>query len=200
MAGKLEIYGFDTSNNFKVRVALGYKGIPYQLHRIDPADRTEIVRLSGQFLTPVMVHGGTVLFDSAAILRYLDANFPETPKLYGRDRNEQWSIEDWERFGRAELAAGMLRLVHHRVAGGADDPQLRAAAAASYAAAVATLAGRLRGRRWLVGEQLSAADITCAAVVFRIGVSEVLPQPPAAGELAGWIERVMVHDAAGAAG
>ena len=32
------VYGFETSNNMKVRVALGYKGIPYQFKAIDPAD------------------------------------------------------------------------------------------------------------------------------------------------------------------
>jgi len=32
---------------------------------LDPADRTEVKRLSGQHLTPVLVHGTVVLFDSA---------------------------------------------------------------------------------------------------------------------------------------
>jgi glutathione S-transferase len=200
MAGKVEIYGFETSNNLKVRVALGYKGIPYEFHRIDPTDRGEIIRRSGQFLTPIMVHGDTVLFDSAAILRYLDANFPAAPKLYGRDRDEQWAIEDWERFGRSDLAAGMMKVVHSRAAGGGDGPELRAEAAKLYESAVDEVAARMRGRRWLVGDALSAADVTCAAVMFRIGQSGVLPQPEAVSELTGWVERVMAHDRIGASG
>ena len=47
----------------KVRVALGYKGIAHEFRSIDPADRDGVVRLSGQHLTPVLVHGETVLFD-----------------------------------------------------------------------------------------------------------------------------------------
>ena len=66
MKPELTILGFETSNNIKVRVALGFKEIPYEFRTIDPADRSEIVRLSGQHLTPVLVHGDRVLFDSAA--------------------------------------------------------------------------------------------------------------------------------------
>ncbi|MHC5062950.1 MAG: glutathione S-transferase family protein, partial [Planctomycetota bacterium] len=77
MSSKVQVYGFETSNNMKVRVALGYKGIPYEFKSIDPADRSRIQDLSGQFLTPVLVHGEQVVADSAAILRYLDLAFPE---------------------------------------------------------------------------------------------------------------------------
>jgi len=184
---KIVIYGFETSNNLKVRVALEHKGIDYEFRTIDPADRSEVVRVSGQFLTPVMVDGPTVLFDSAAILRYLDANFPHTPKLFGRDRGEQWQIEDWERFGRGALAEPMMRIVHARVAGQAVDDEMRAAAARDLEAALGKLARRLAGRTWLVGETMSAADVTCVAVVERLRRSGALPLPqgyPAAFALA----------------
>lgn len=197
MSDALVIYGFDTSNNFKVRVALGYKGIPFTFERIDPANRDEVVRISGQYLTPVMVHGDVVLFDSAAILRYLDANFQDTPRLYGRDRDEQWAIEDCERFGRGALAEGMMKLVHHRVSGGDEDAELHARAARSFARAVDRLVQRLAHREWLVGDALSAADITCAAVVFRIAESGVLPMPEELGNVPAWVERVMAYDRPG---
>jgi glutathione S-transferase len=181
---KLVIYGYETSNNIKVLLALSYKGIAHEFHKIDPAVRDEIVRISGQFLTPVMVHGETVLFDSASILRYLDANFPETPKLYGRERQEQWEIEDWERFGRTALAEPMMTVVH----GGASvSPAMRAEAEAAFATAAHKLEARLAGRQWLVGVALTAADITCGAVIYRIRSSGMLPWPagcPRAEDLA----------------
>jgi glutathione S-transferase len=184
------IYGFETSNNLKVRVGLEYKGIDHEFRTIDPADRREVLRVSGQFLTPVMVHGETVLFDSAAILRYLDANFPDTPKLFGRSRDEQWEIEDWERFGRGPLAEPMMRLVHARVAGRTVDDELRAGAARDLAAAVERLTRRLAGRTWLVGENLSAADITCGAVIERLRRSGAVPLPEDASAALGLAERV----------
>ncbi len=173
----LIIYGFETSNNIKVRLALEHKGIPYEFRTIEPTDRDELVRVSGQFLTPAMVDGDVVLFDSGAILRYLDANYPETPKLYGRSHSEQWEIEDWERFGRGPLAEPMMSLVHARVRGEDVTPALEESAVADFGEALRKLEGRLDGRQWLVGDEMTAADITCAAVIYRIRSSGVLPWP-----------------------
>ena len=43
---------------------------------------------------------------------------------------------------------------------------------------------------WFVGEAMSAADITAAAVVFRVRDVGIFPLPPAAEALFGWVERV----------
>ena len=82
MSDQIVVHGFETSNNFKVRVALGFKGIDYRFETIDPADRAGLVELSGQPFSPVMTHGDLVIFDSGAIMRYLEANFQDTPPLF----------------------------------------------------------------------------------------------------------------------
>jgi len=190
----LIVYGFETSNNMKVRVALGYKQIPYAFRTIDPADRSEIVRLSGQHLTPVLVHGDRVLFDSAAILRYLDANFPETPKLFGASRDEQWAIEDWELFARTELAGPMMEVVHHRVAGGTVDDAMQTRCAAAFAAAVIRIIEHMKDREWMVGDRMTAADITAGAVLARIRRAGLFELPAGAEAITPWVERVMAFD------
>ena len=48
MAEAMQVYGFETGNNLKVRVALGYKGVKFEFHTVDPADRAQVVALSGQ--------------------------------------------------------------------------------------------------------------------------------------------------------
>ncbi len=171
------IYGLETSNNIKVRLALEYKGLPYEFRTIEPTDRKELVRVSGQFLTPTMVDGEVVLFDSGAILRYLDANYPKTPKLFGNSQSQQWEIEDWERFGRGSLAESMMSLVHARVTGKEITSSMQKNAAADFGDAIRRLEERLDGRRWIVGEEMTAADITCAAVIYRIRSSGILPWP-----------------------
>ena len=120
---KVVIYGFETSNNFKVRVALGFKGIDYRFETIDPSDRGEIVRISGQPYTPIMVQGETVMFDSAAILRYLEANFPDTPKLFSTDYFTMREIEKWEAFGRVTLHEPLWMMVKQRITGVSDDSE-----------------------------------------------------------------------------
>ncbi|HJO04460.1 MAG TPA: glutathione S-transferase N-terminal domain-containing protein [Acidobacteriota bacterium] len=44
------VYGFETSNNYKVRVALGAKDLAYEFRTIDPGDRSTIVEASGHSL------------------------------------------------------------------------------------------------------------------------------------------------------
>jgi len=190
-ARPIVIHGFETSNNLKVRVALEYKGLPYEFRTIRPQERSDLVRRSGQFLTPVMVHGETVLFDSAAILRYLDANFPDTPKLFGGNHREQWEIEDWERFGRGPLAEPMMSVVHPKIHGDPLDEESKARAGGQFDSAVRTLEAHLDGRMWIVGDAMSAADITCAAVIYRIRNSGLLPWPSGCPRCEGLADRVM---------
>ena len=185
------IYGFETSNNIKVRLALKYKGLPYEFRTIEPTDRKELLRVSGQFLTPTMVDGEVVLFDSGAILRYLDANYPKTKKLFGTSHSQQWEIEDWERFGRGPLAESMMSLVHARVTGKEITSSMQENAAASFGDAIRRLEERLDGRRWIVGDEMTAADITCAAVIYRIRSSGVLPWPAGFLRVAALTDRVM---------
>ena len=194
MSPSLVVHGFETSNNMKVRVALGYKGLAYTFCTIDPGERGEVERISGQHLTPVLVHADTVLCDSAAILRYLDCNFPETPKLFGGSLAEQWEIEDWELFGRTTLANPMLRVVHNRVLGTPLNEEGVADCARAWEDALGRLAMRMAGREWLVGETLSAADITAAAVITRVTRAELFEANPAADALRMWVARVMKYD------
>ncbi len=194
MSPEVIIHGFETSNNMKVRIALGFKGIPYEFRTIDPRDRGEIQRLSGQHLTPVMLHADRVLFDSAAILRYLEANFSGRPKLFGDSHREQWAIEDLELFARLTLAGPMMELVHHRVYGGTVDDAMQQRCAAAFAGAAATLVDALQGREWLVGDAMTAADVTAAAVVYRILQSKLFDLPQGSERIQQWVDRVMAYD------
>ena len=194
MTPEVVVHGFETSNNMKVRVALGFKNITYDFKPIDPADRGEIVRLSGQHLTPVMVHGERVLFDSAAILRYLEANFRDRPPLFGSTHQEQWAIEDMEMFARTTLAGSMMEIVHHRAYGGTVDEAMQDRCAGAFKEAARTLIDRLAGREWLVGDRMSAADVTAGAVMYRIRKSEMFDSPAGVDTIRGWVDRVMAFD------
>jgi len=189
----IEVFGFETGNNMKVRIALKYKDLPYRFQTIDPADREQVVALSGQPLTPLMRHGEVVLFDSGAILRYLDANFPAAPRLFCGDRKTLVAIEGWETFGRAKLLAPLVQVVNHRLQGG-DDAAVFEAAQTEFRRAVAELAPALEGRDWLVGDSMTGADVTTAPVVFRgsgYGFCERHELDPRVNE---WVDRVMAYD------
>ncbi len=82
-------------NNIKVRMALRYKGIDFEAIPIDPFDRKSLREVSGQDLSPVIEDKGIVLNDSEAILQYLDANYPDTPRLFPADRSRK-QCEAWK--------------------------------------------------------------------------------------------------------
>lgn len=194
MTSEVVIHGFETSNNIKVRVALGYKDIPYTFKAIDPADRTEILRISGQHLTPVMVHGDRVLFDSGAIIRYLEANFRGRPSLFGTSKIEQWKIEDMELFARHTLALPMMEVVHHKMGGGTVDAAMQDRCKRDYVAATETVARKLAGRQWLVGESMSVADVTAAAVIYRVRQAKPFDPPAPIPQVQAWEDRVLAFD------
>jgi len=189
----IEVFGFETGNNMKVRIALNYKGLPFSFRTIDPRDRDQVVALTGQPLTPVLRHGDVLLFDSGAILRYLDANLSAAPRLFCGDRKTLVAIEGWETFGRARLLAPLVLVVNHRLEGG-NDPAVFDAAQDAFKRAVAELAPALEGRSWLVGDSMTGADVTTAPVVFRgagYGFCDLDELDP---RVTDWVDRVMAYD------
>ena len=86
-----------STNVERVTLALAHKGLAVEHVMVDPRDRSEVVRVSGQELVPVLEHEGSVVFDSERILRYLESLFPE-PKLWPADdarRSEVDVFVDW---------------------------------------------------------------------------------------------------------
>jgi glutathione S-transferase len=167
MSANLTVYQLAGSpNNVKVRVALGYKGIPYETHDIAampdfPGDRSAIVAATTQPRTPAIRHGDVALFDSSAILRYLDANFPETPRLYSEDYVEIGEIERWELFQKTALSEP-IGMIFGQAFASEKDPAVLASAQEKMRAATSQLEDALASKGFLVGERLTAADVTCA--------------------------------------
>jgi len=149
-------------NSKKVRLALGYKGIDHERVAVDPADRSTMLALSGQPLTPVLTHGDTVVFDSGAILRYLEANVKREPRLFSEDRERMHAIESWELFTRTELGPQVGALFGQYFAP-EKDPAAIARANEGLDRCAARLEEALSPSGWLVGDQLTAADLSCAA-------------------------------------
>jgi glutathione S-transferase len=76
----VQVYRIPFSTNVeRVALAAGHKGIELAWIDVDAGDRSEVVRVSGQELVPVLVDGDEVLADSPAILRLLEDRFPEPP-------------------------------------------------------------------------------------------------------------------------
>jgi len=94
----LRLYRIPHSTNVeRVALALAHKGIEAESVWIDPSDRREVRRVSGQPLVPVLVDGDEVVADSTRILEYLEEHYQQRP-LYPEDtapRAEMEMFVDW---------------------------------------------------------------------------------------------------------
>lgn len=198
-------------NNMKVRIGLSYKGIPFERVAValDDAERAGVIAETGQPLTPALIHGDVRLFDSSAILRYIDANFRDTgPRLFSETREGMREIERWERFGQADCIAGVGLTFEQAVSGFQVDEAKKKQANESVAKATEKLEGRLAESPWLAGDAMTAADIICAPPLFYAMLPASLAEqgpfmkffhdhlemPAGREKTRDWVMRVMAHD------
>ena len=159
----LRLYRIPFSTNVeRVALALAHKqlgntAIEVEWIDIDPDDRSEVVRVSGQELVPVLVDGDRVLTDSPLILEYLEQRFPENP-LYPAGparRAELRTFVDW--FNRVWKRPPNLLVAEELKA----EPDLNRIAELEQriADALPLFEDLLAGRDYLFGDELSAADV-----------------------------------------
>jgi glutathione S-transferase len=146
----MRVYRIPFSTNVE-RVALGlaYKGVAVEWIDVPADERSEVVRVSGQELVPVLDDDGLILADSEAILRYLEEHHPE-PRLWPHDvarRAEADIFVDW--FNRLWKRAPNL------LAAGRDPAKY----GPRITAALDLFESLLDGRDYLLGE-FGIADVT----------------------------------------
>jgi glutathione S-transferase len=146
-----------STNVERVSIALALKGVDAEPVDVDPHDRTALRELSGQDLVPVVEHDGKILWDSPAILEYLDERFPDPP-LYPADRARRAEVDvfvDW--FNRVwKIAPNAIADELQR-----DMPAVERIEgwAADMTSALRRFENLLDGRDFLMGDVLSAADV-----------------------------------------
>jgi glutathione S-transferase len=158
----VRVYRIPFSTNVeRVALAAGHKGLEVDWVDVDPADRSEVERVSGQPLVPVLVEDGQVVVDSTDILRYLEARTPDPPlfpsepsRLAAVDIFLDWFNRVWKRPPN-EIAAERSK--------DAPDQDRIAALGRELTAALDLFERLLEGRDYLFGA-FSAAD--CAAFPF----------------------------------
>jgi len=176
-----------SNNNMKVRIALDYKGIEHDVFPVemgDEAARLKVLEVSGQPLTPVLTHGETVIFDAAAIVRYLEANFPDTPRLFPREREAFQAAEELEMWARTDLVAPLGTVfgeLMKQMGGGEADVEACRQASSRIHELTGEIESKLADSPFLLGDTMSVADITAAPQVFwAMPTDEVVARVPLA--------------------
>ena len=187
-----------------VSLALAHKGVSAEGVLVDPEDRSEVERVSGQDLVPVADFDGEIVVDSVAILRRLEelhADPPLWPSAPAR-RAELDVFVDW--FNRVWKVAP--NAITEMIEGGASDQFAIDAHRAELTAALGAFEALLDGRPYLFGDALSAADciafpfLKYAAMrdpadddLFHRVLEDYQRLDDAHPNLRSWIERVDAH-------
>jgi glutathione S-transferase len=165
----MRLYDYDASGNcYKARLLLallgrGYERVPVDIFAGDTLT-PEFGQLNPLRETPVLeLDDGSVVAQSNAILWYL----AEGTRYLPASALERAEVVQWLSFEQERVMNGIggarFRIVTRR------DPELIDAKLALGQSALEALEGHLAGRRWLVGDRCSIADIANYAYAHVAG-------------------------------
>jgi glutathione S-transferase len=152
-----------------VSVALEEKGVPYRIAAFGPGEmRSEAhLELHPFGRVPAIDHGGYKLYETQAILRYIDALFPQPalqpaePQAIGR-MNQIIGINDWYLFPQVARIIVFHRIIGPALMGLAPDEAAIASAVPDAKLCLGELNRLLGDQPFLAGDRLSLADLMLA--------------------------------------
>jgi glutathione S-transferase len=152
-----------------VFATLEEKGRPYRLRAMGPGEAKSpgYLKLHPFGRVPAFEHDGFQLYETQAILRYIDAVFPEPalqpgdPKAAAR-MNQIIGINDWYLFPEIARIIVFQRIVGPALMGLTPDEAVIAAAAPRVPTCIGELDRLLGDQPFLAGDQLSLADLLLA--------------------------------------
>jgi glutathione S-transferase len=173
----------------RARIALEYKSVAYDLDFIDlwrPPPWFEAISPRGR--VPVLVAEGVALFESAAIVEYVEERFPP-PSLMPHGLEERARDRAWFATATEDLFAPLYDL------GQAEDAEQLAEAAGRLDAGFQLFEEAIHGRDWLSGDGSSFgfADVGAAPALHRLAILErtgLLKLTDRQAGLKAWMHRV----------
>jgi glutathione S-transferase len=198
-------WGSGSPFSWRVMLALQYKGLAYdsQLLHFDKQEHQspQMLKLNPRGRVPVLKDGDYVVFESVAILYYLDLKYPAQP-IFGLTPEEAGVIMrvicEFQSYAEPSLQRITAAIFENRVT---DDIDALTDAMHVVAREARTIEGRLSKEQWIVGDNYTALDM----VIFPwIQLLRRALNKPAAAELgarflpmernypalARWIERI----------
>ncbi len=195
----IDLFGADYSVYVRAaRLALSEKGVAYELHPVDvfapqgpPPEHLERQPFGK---IPALKHGSFTLFETTAILRYVDEAFdgpslqPSTPETRARMTQIQ-SILDNYAYRTLVWDIYVERVSRTRRGTPADEVRI-ASALGPARTIVAALENLIEPGPFLLGEQLTLTDCHAAPMLYLFAKADegkvLLKTAP---KLSGWLER-----------
>jgi len=161
-----------------VCLGLVEKGAPYRIQEMAVGDlRGEVHRRLHPFgRIPILQHGDYHLYETQAILRYIDAVMPRPPlqptdpKAIGR-MNQIIGINDWYLFPMVARIIVFHRVVGPLLLGTTPDEAAIATAVPDARRCLGELNRLLGDQSFLAGEQLTLADLMLAPQIYYLAAT-----------------------------
>ncbi len=198
-------WGSGSPFSWRVLLALEHKGLPYesQLLHLDKQEpqSPQMLRMNPRGRVPVLKDGDYVVFESVAILYYLEAKYPQVP-IFGADPQEAGVIMrvicEFQAYAEPSLSKIVDAVFADQVAERLDE---LTDAMHVVGREARTIEGRLSREQWIVGANYSAADMVIfpwiqllRRALDRAAAAELgarfLPMETHYPALARWIHRI----------
>ena len=167
----IQLYCFGESGNaYKAALALELSGLDWEPVKVDffggqtrqPDYRAEINNMGE---APVMIDGDLRLTQSGVIQDYVAE---KSGKFGGRDATERREILRWVLWDNHKLSgvAGMTRFLMNFLPEDKRPAEVIAFSQGRLKAVYAVLNDHLDGRDWIVGDELTNADLSCCGYLY----------------------------------
>ncbi len=176
----IKIYGDLGSGSLRrVTTAAKIMSVDYERVNVDlfkgESHTPEFLKLNPHGLTPVLQDGNTIIWEASAINLYLaeKANSP----LVGKTANERYEVLQWMFWSGEQWRVFSTLMFNERVAGRAigqvEDLSIVNLLLKNIRAAASVLDAHLAGRQFIVGDELTLADIDVAAPFSQVHRTKV---------------------------
>jgi glutathione S-transferase len=190
---KLHYHPFSTFSR-RVRIACIEKGIDAQLVEVDMVARAHrspaYLALNPYGRVPTLEEDGFVLYESTAILEYLEATHP-TPPLVPADVRGRAQVAMHMKLCDIQLArqAGTIIFPKRFLPKDRWDEAAMAQAKKEIDKHLEILETQVKGRQYLVGDRYSLVEVCYTPFVEFFPLMEITPPPAVAAWVARMLER-----------
>ena len=183
-----------------VEITLHEKGVEYELEALAPGEHKQPEHLARHPFgrVPTFEHNGFQIYETQAIIRYLDEVFPNPSLTPGNPRqrtrmNQAIGIIEWYLFPKAAAPIAFNRIIGPKLLGLPTNEEAIAEAMPMARICFGELDRLLDDQAYLTGSSVSLADIMLAAQL------DLLCETPEGKELISgtrlkpWLERMVVR-------
>ncbi len=163
----MKLYGFGPTRSLRALWGLKELGADFEFEVVNlPAGehgRPAFLRLNPAGKVPVLVDGDRVIPESAAIVLYLAEKYPQM-QLLPADLGARAQVYRWIMFAMTELEQPLWRITRHTALLPQEKrlPQDIVLAREDFARMASVLEQHMAGRRFIVGDGITAADCVTA--------------------------------------